>query len=119
MLARLNAEAGVATATPSKYGNKKVTVDGIRFDSKAEARRYVDLRHLERAGEISHLVLQPEFPIMINGVKVAVYRADFSYRNAHGSVCEDVKGMKTPLYRLKKKLVEALYPGTKIVEVTR
>lgn len=101
----------------SKYGNTKVFVDGHHFDSKAEGARYWDLRLMERAGEISDLELQPPFPLLVNGVKVGLYRADFRYRNADGDVVvEDVKGMKTAVYRLKKKMVEAQY-GIVVEEV--
>ena len=72
---------------------------------------------LQAAGEISRLILQPKFDIIVNGVKVAYYKADFAYFNKNNRVIEDVKGVKTPIYRLKKKLVEALYPGVKIEEV--
>ena len=101
----------------NKYGNIKTEVDGIKFDSKAEARRYSELKLLEKAGEISNLELQPRYDIKIGGKYIAHYKADFRYFTAEEAVVEDVKGVKTPIYRLKKKLVEALYPGVKIVEV--
>jgi hypothetical protein len=116
----------------SKYGAIKTEVDGIVFASKAEARRYAELRLLEKAGEIRNLKLQPSFPIEVirrwNGevVQAGVYIADFQYDDviathrggyeAWKTVIEDVKGMKTPVYRLKKKLVEAQY-GIEITEV--
>lgn len=102
----------------SKYRAVKTEVDGITFDSKREAARYMELVLLERAGEISRLELQPKYDCVVNGHKICTYKADFRYFNANGSVVEDVKGMKTPVYRLKKKLVEALYPGVKIQEVS-
>jgi hypothetical protein len=101
----------------NKYRNVKTEVDGIVFDSKKEARRYGELTTLQAAGEISRLMLQPKFDIIVNGVKVTYYKADFAYFNKDERVIEDVKGVKTPVYRLKKKLVEALYPGVKIEEV--
>ena len=100
-----------------KYKAVKTEVDGITFDSKREAARYMELVLLERAGEISHLELQPSFVCMVNGHKICTYKADFRYFSASKSIVEDVKGVKTPVYRLKKKLVEALYPGVKIQEV--
>ncbi len=103
----------------NKFHARKETVDGIVFASKAEARRFRELKILQRAGEISHLEVQPEFKCTINGKLVCTYRADFRYRTKSGSVTEDVKGMRTPVYRLKKKLVEALFAGSKIVEITR
>ena len=101
----------------SKYKAVKTEVDGITFDSKREAARYMELVLLERAGEISRLELQPSFECIIDGKKICTYKADFRYFTAKECVVEDVKGVKTPVYRLKKKLVEALYPGVKIKEV--
>ena len=101
----------------SKYKAVKTEVDGIMFDSKREAARYMELRLLERAGEIKNLELQPAFECRIDGKKICTYKADFRYFTAKRSIVEDVKGVKTPVYRLKKKLVEALFPGVKIQEV--
>lgn len=103
----------------SKYNAIRTTVDGITFDSKAEAARYSELKLLQAAGEIYGLALQPTFPLVVNGVKVATYIADFEYFAAGARrVIEDVKGVKTPLYRLKKKLVKVIH-GVEVVEVTR
>lgn len=103
----------------NKYRNKKVTVNGIKFDSIKESRRYFDLTMLERAGEISQLELQPKYYLSINGVKVCSYTADFKYRDKSGAlVVEDVKSpatAKNPVYRLKKKLMFAIY-GIEIQE---
>lgn len=101
----------------TKYGAIPTTVDGITFASKAESRRYQELKLLERAGEISRLELQPSFKCEINGKLVCTYRADFSFFTKTERVIEDVKGVRTPVYRLKKKLVEALFPGVVIKEV--
>jgi len=112
---------------PNKYGAVRTTVDGIVFHSKAEAKRYEYLKILERAGDVRNLELQPAFPVIVNGRKVCTYKADFRYIDVSKEgqcgqvgcvVVEDVKGMKTPVYKLKKKLVEALYPGTVIEEIT-
>lgn len=114
----------------SKYRAVPTTVNGFRFASKAEARRYQELLLLGKAGEIRNLELQPRFPITSGGVRVADYVADFRYDEiaVHGTnglggpahewrdVVEDVKGVKTPVYRLKKKLVEAQH-GITIREV--
>ena len=104
---------------PSKYRAQPVVLDGVRFASKAEGRRYGELSMLQKLGEISGLELQPKFPIVIGGKTIATYVADFAYFTRTERVIEDVKGVKTPVYRLKKKLVEALYPGVRITEVTR
>lgn len=107
-------------ALRNKYGAVRTTVGGIAFASRKEARRYSELRLLERAGEISGLELQPRFPIVVNGVKVCTYVADFRYldKKTDKFITEDVKSeaTKTPIYRLKKKLVEALF-SVVIIEV--
>jgi hypothetical protein len=115
--ARLPSTAMRVGAPYSKFKAVKTVLDGITFASKKEAKRYTELKLLERAGEISRLELQPRYDIIINGVKVCTYVADFSYFDKSSRVVEDVKGMKTPVYRLKKKLVEALFPGVVIKEV--
>lgn len=109
------------TQKKNKYKNDKVEYSGIKFDSKKQARRYQDLKLLERAGEIKELEIEPSFPIEVNGVKVCIYKADFGYReqiyNKSGMklywdrIVEDVKSepTKTPVYRLKKKLMKAIY----------
>jgi hypothetical protein len=101
---------------PRKYRNVPTEVEGIRFASKAEAKRYVELRWLERAGEVSGLELQKRYPLVgADGIKVAVYVADFDYLNPDGElVTEDVKGVQTPEFKLKSKLFEAQY-GRKII----
>lgn len=93
----------------TKYGNKKTTVYGIEFDSRKEATRYCELRLLQEAGKISDLKLQVPFPVVINGKPCFKYVADFTYTENGRPIVEDVKGMKTQVYRLKKKVVEALY----------
>lgn len=95
---------------PHKYSAIATVVDGIRFASKAEARRYQELKILERGGVITNLELQPKFPLVVEGVKVATYIADFAYTDKHGSkVVEDVKGMETDVFKIKRKLFEVLY----------
>ena len=114
-----------ATAVRSKYGAKKTQVDGITFASKAEARRYGELKLLERAGEISDLRLQPGFElapsVKFTGAARATpalrYRADFSYLDASGRrIIEDVKGMPTTAYRMRRHLMLALL-GVEVKEV--
>ncbi len=103
----------------NKYKAERTTVDGITFDSKMEARRYEELRQMESAGIIRDLVLQPRYPLVVNGHKIGTYVADFEYYDKEKDmvITEDVKGVKTPAYKLKKKLVWALH-GVEIVEVT-
>ena len=100
----------------SKYGNIRTVVDGIKFASKAEANRYVLLRERQRQGEISDLEMQPKFPITLNNRPICSYYADFRYTENGEAVIEDVKGVRTAIYRLKKKLTEAAY-GIKITEI--
>lgn len=115
--------------TRHKYGAQPTTVDNIRFASKAEARRYSELKLLEKAGEIRELELQPRFPLLVpargNGgayerAHVGDYVADFRYREGPKGLLkiEDVKGFRTELYRWKKKHVEAQY-GVTITEIGR
>lgn len=101
----------------AKYGNVATTVNGIQFASMHEAQRYRELLLLQYAGEIRDLELQPRFDIVVNGKKICRYIADFRYLTTGGQVViEDAKGYRTPTYRLKKKLVEALY-SIQVVEV--
>ena len=93
----------------SKFHAIRTIVDGITFASKKEAARYAELKLAERSGDIDSLILQPVFPIIINDKKVAKYIADFSYYIGQKHIIEDVKGVRTPVYKLKKKLVEAQY----------
>jgi hypothetical protein len=102
----------------SKYGAVRTDVDGITFASKAEARRYGELCILAQQGVISDLECQPRFPLSVNGVKIGTYVADFRYLDRERGVIttEDVKGVRTPVYRIKKQLVKALY-GIEVQEV--
>jgi hypothetical protein len=102
----------------SKYHNIKTEVDDHPFDSKKEASRYAELKLLLQADEISELELQPKFRIEVNRKLICSYFADFRYWDYQKSayIIEDVKGVRTPVYRLKKKLVEAVY-GIVIVEI--
>jgi hypothetical protein len=105
--------------TYNKYRNTRVVVDGIEFDSIKEAKRYGTLKILQKAGEISDLKLQVRMDILVNSKKIAAYIADFTYMEKGSYVVEDVKSeftRKNPVYRLKKKLIEAIY-NLKIKEV--
>ena len=105
----------------TKYNNRKVCIDGVVFDSKREAARYRELKLLERAGEIAELRLQVPFTLLPKqpGEQAVKYIADFSYldkRQDWAQVVEDTKGVKTPLYVVKRKLMLQVY-GIKIKEV--
>lgn len=94
----------------SKYHAKPTEVDGVVFDSMKEASHYADLKFLERAGVITDLELQPRFliqePFICDGKKERKieYVADFRYKRDGRVVVEDVKGKKTDVYKLKRKL---------------
>ena len=97
-----------------KYGNKKTTVHGITFDSKWESERYLYLKSLEAAGTIKNLELQPRFPIEVEGVKICTYVGDFRYDRELPTgdwvnIVEDAKGVETPEFKIKKKLMKAVH----------
>jgi len=108
----------MAANSDNKYGNKHTEVDGIRFQSKAEARRYCELKLLQQAGEIRDLECQHPIPLdayVFQGKyagevrHVADYLADFRYIDVTTGepVYEDVKGgPSTTMFRLKRKWVE-------------
>ena len=100
-----------------KYGNKKTVIDGITFDSKAEANRYTELKWMFHAGAISKLELQPVY-VLAPGVKFdgearakpeMRYRADFTYIENGVKVVEDVKGVETEAFRIKRHLMKWLH----------
>jgi hypothetical protein len=100
-----------------KYGAKRTEVMGIKFDSKKEANRYLELLLLQRAKEIKELELQPEFLLLPSfkyrdkSYREIRYKADFQYKNKLGQIIvEDVKGFKTDVYNLKKKMFLYNYP---------
>ena len=107
-----------------KYNASKVMIDGHRFDSRREAARYETLKQMEAAGKIAQLELQPRFELQPafryrgEAVRKIEYVADFRYLDYErgGLVVEDVKGMKTDVYRLKRKLFLAKYGDGVIFE---
>lgn len=105
-----------------KYNAAGERIDGIFFHSKSEGQRYLQLKKLESEGLIEQLELQPAFPCTVANKKITTYCADFRYRVVDDRgyttkiVIEDVKGMMTDIYKLKKKLVEACYK-IEIVEI--
>lgn len=100
------------------------TRDGITFASKAEMQRYAELRLMELAGKIKNLEVQPSFilqePYMRDGklIRGISYRADFRYYDHERGkrIVEDWKGMRTEVYRLKKKLLLKRYPDMIFIE---
>ena len=106
-----------------KYNAKSVVIDGIRFPSEKEGKRYLELKELERAGKISNLTLQPKFLLQESfkrkkNHRAIFYIADFEYIENGKRVVEDVKGMKTQVYNLKKKLFLKKYPQVVFRELT-
>lgn len=100
----------------SKYKNKKTEVDGVIFDSKKEASRYIELKLAEKAGDINDLKLQVKFVLIPkqNGERECGYIADFVYKDKKTGevVVEDVKSSpkyKTAVYKIKKKLMLYFY----------
>lgn len=104
----------------NKYSAERTEYRGVTYDSKAEAARAAELHLLELAGEVSNVRRQVEFPLVVNGLRVCIYRADFVYhcKQRGREIVEDVKGMKTDVYKLKAKLMRACY-GIDIVETGR
>jgi hypothetical protein len=111
------------TEKPPKYHNRKIVFLDIPFDSHKEANRYVELLFMERAGEIRNLELQPRYDLVVNGMHICSYEADFRYEDvatglkvAEDVNVEDVKGFRTANYIIKQKLMKAVY-GVEIVEI--
>lgn len=95
-----------------KYNNKKTVIDGQKFDSRREANRYLQLKALEKIGQICDLKRQVKFELIPkqNGERACSYIADFVYKSPDGSVfVEDVKGQKTEVYKIKKKMMLYFY----------
>lgn len=106
-----------------KYGNRKTVVNGITFDSKKEARRWQELRLLERAGEITNLSRQVPYELIPpqrrddgKPERAVSYIADFTYDDHGKRVVEDTKGMKTRDYIIKRKLLLKVH-GITVKEV--
>ena len=103
-----------------KYKNKKTIVDGKVFDSQKEARRYKQLKILEKQGLILGLRLQVKYELIPKqkGERACNYIADFVYIDVQNDevVVEDVKGFRTPDYKIKRKLMLYIY-GLRITEV--
>lgn len=100
-----------------KYRNQKTTVDGIVFSSKREADRYGRLKLLKKSGVVADFKMQVKYPIVINNHKICIYISDFDVTWSSGLVTvEDCKGVRTPAYILKKKLMKAVL-GVVIKEI--
>lgn len=99
----------------NKFGAKKTEFMGIVFDSKWEAERYGQLCAMEKAGAIKNLRRQVKYNILVNDQKICQYIADFVYDdmgidgNTPQEIVEDAKGVETPEFKLKKKLMKAIF----------
>lgn len=107
----------------SKYKNKKIIYNGIKFDSKRECKRYKELLLLLKANEIKDLqlqkrfVLQDSFKFQGKTIRSITYIADFVYYDKNGNmIVEDTKGVKTEVYKIKKKMFQKKY-GIDIIEI--
>ncbi len=100
----------------NKFRAQSVRTEDGFFASKREHKRWLELKLLERAGAIQGLDRQKKYVINVNGQKICSYIADFTYSDDSGFVVEDAKGFKTPEYKLKKKLMLAVF-GIEIKEV--
>lgn len=99
----------------TKYRAKRTEIDGKSFHSKREGQHYCQYKLLERAGEITHLQLQPKYPIVHNGVKICDVILDFQFREKDGRLrVIDVKGFDNALSRMKRKMLEAFYPHIRV-----
>ena len=96
-------------APRKKYGNRRTEYAGVTYDSAKEARRAAELDLLLRAGDIADLQRQKTYPLDVNGVPICRYRADFVYRRGADTIVEDVKGFKTPEYKIKAALMKAVF----------
>lgn len=111
----------------SKYHSKKTEIDGIKFDSKKEAERYKSLCLREKAGEIDRVEVHPKFRLLpsqrfdlMDNERPLDYVADFMYRERKSGyvIIEDVKGVKTKDYIVKRKLFKYMFPDYIFREVT-
>lgn len=94
----------------NKYRAKRCQIDGIKFDSLAEGRRYSLLKLMQENGHISDLECHPKYDFHIDGQKICTYIADFRYfdKRTHCRTVEDVKGVKTAAFQIKRKLMRAI-----------
>lgn len=110
----------------TKYRAIPTEIDGYRFDSKAEANRYCELKLMDKAHAISGLVVHPKYTLCSNGEplkyrsgRIVRYEADFAYRRrADGiDVIEDVKGVATDAFKLKLALMDSMGMPVTVVGV--
>ena len=102
------------TYKPNKFFAKKTIAMGLKFDSRWEAERWGQLKAMERAGVVTQLERQIRFSLDINGQKICDYIADFQYLlheedGTYKEIVEDAKGVQTPEFKLKKKMMKAIH----------
>lgn len=100
----------------AKFRNVPTTVDGRTFHSKKEARRYLELKAMQHEGLIDALECQPRYRLEVNATHICDYLADFKYVQDGIEVVEDVKGVRTREYELKKRLMRACH-GIEVEEI--
>jgi hypothetical protein len=105
----------------NKYHAQPVEIDGLKFASKKEARRYADLKLLQRAGEVRSFAVHPWYPLLVDGQIVGRMTLDFEVIWANGEVTfEDTKSRPTATseaYRLRRKILEACHPHIRVTEL--
>lgn len=104
----------------NKYNAIKTFYKGIKFDSKKEYYRYLELEKLHKFGVIKNLEVHPKFDLIVNGMKIGKYTADFRYTTKQGeTIVEDVKSKvtKTRDYILRKKILATYKPPILITEI--
>lgn len=119
--AHLRGAGALAPVKRSKYGGEPVELDGYRFDSKFEARRYQELVAMESVGLITGLNIHPSYALHVRGVRIGALVPDFVYQRDGETVVEDTKSPATArkeLYVWKKSHFEIEY-GLKISEVIK
>lgn len=112
--------SGGRRARLGKYSARPTTLDGYRFDSQAEARRWAELKLLEQGGAIRSLVVHPVYELVPSfkhqghTVRAIKYEGDFEYCEGGRIICEDVKGFQTAVFKLKAKLMAREYPDVEL-----
>lgn len=104
-----------------KYSNKKIKIDGFKFDSLAEGRHYIDLKLMLKSGLIENLEVHPRIEYYIGCKRIFTYTADFSFNEISDKtlIIHDVKGFETSTFRLKWKIVRHAYPEVKMFKIVR
>jgi hypothetical protein len=107
----------------AKYKNRKVKIDNINFDSAAEGERYCQLKIMQQVGMITDLEVHPVYSLQTSFTRDGRkerginYEGDFRYVENGHVVVEDVKGMRLPVYKIKRLLFLAKYPQIQFREI--